>query len=64
METGQYRSLQEEFCVPVIDPAIAAMMNAIMQYNCKKYCGWSYSKKCTFERPPEKEILDYLNMQL
>lgn len=64
METGQYRSLQEEFCVPVIDPTIAAMMNAILQYNCKKYCGWSYSKKCTFERPPEKEILDYLNIQL
>lgn len=64
MEVGQYKKLQDKFNVPVIDPAIAAMMHAIMQYNCKKYCGWTYSKQCTFERPPAEEIEKYLKITL
>lgn len=64
METGQYRKLQEKFNVPVIDPSIAAMMHAIMQYNCRKYCNWTYSKKYTYEQPPKSEIERYLNIML
>ena len=64
METGQYRMLQEKFNIPVIDPAIAALFHAIMQYNCKKLCGWTYSKQCTYERPPKDEIKKYLNIEI
>lgn len=64
METGQYQALQKKFGVPVIDPAIAAMMNACMQYNCKTHCGWTYSRRCTFERPPAEEIRKYLKIEI
>ena len=64
METGQYRKLQEKFKVPIIDPTIAAMMHALMQYNCKKYCNWTYSKQYTYEQPPKHEIEKFLKIKL
>lgn len=64
METGQYRKLQEKFKVPIIDPTIAAMMHALMQYNCKKYCNWTYSKQYTYEQPPKHEIKKFLKIKL
>ncbi len=63
MESGQYKRLQEKFNIPVIAPAIAAMMNAVMQYNCKKYCGWTYSRACTYEKPPAEEMTLYLGIE-
>lgn len=64
METGQYKVMQDEFNVPVIDPAIAAMMNAVLQYNCKNICGWSYSRQCTYEKPPAEEAQKYLGINI
>lgn len=64
METGQYRKLQEKFKIPIIDPTIAAMMHALMQYNCKKYCNWTYSKQYTYEQPPKHEIEKFLKIKL
>ena len=65
MACGQIcKAVHKKFGVPVIDPAIAAMMNACMQYNCKTHCGWTYSRRCTFERPPAEEIRKYLKIEI
>ena len=64
METGQYRSLQEKYNIPIIDPTIAALMQALLQYNLKKFCNWTYSKKCFYEMPPINEIQKYLGFTL
>ena len=64
METGQYKDLQEKFGIPIIDPAIAALMHAKMEYDCKKYCGWTYSRKCAYEQPPHTEVLKFLGIKL
>lgn len=58
------RKLQEKFKIPIIDPTIAAMMHALMQYNCKKYYNWTYSKQYTYEQPPKHEIEKFLKIKL
>lgn len=60
-ETGQYRALQEAFQAPVIDPVIAALRHVEMEYACKKYSGWTYSRRCTYEMPPRDEVRKFFH---
>ena len=64
METGQYRALQIKFGVPIIDPSIAALMQAKKEYDCRKFCGWTYSRKYGYERPPREETEKFLGITL
>ena len=64
MELGQYRSLQEKFKVPVIDPTIAALMQAQMLWQCRKNCDWMHSGQCTWEQPPAEEVKKFLGFSL
>lgn len=64
METGQYKSLQQEFAVPVIDPTIAALKYTEMMVSVKKCCDWSVSEKGSFESPPEVEFWRFMNREM
>jgi allantoin racemase len=59
MEAGKFKSLQERFGVPIIDPTVAALKMAEYLVNCKKQCGWTVSKVATYESPPENEMRSY-----
>lgn len=64
METGQYKKLQEKYAVPVIDPIIAALMHAQTEYLCRKYCSWTYSRQCAYEKPPLEEVKKFFGFTL
>lgn len=56
MEAGKFKSLQEKYGLPVIDPCIAALKMAEYLIQCKKQCGWTVSEIGTYESPPEDEL--------
>lgn len=64
METGQYRRLQETYDIPVIDPTVAALMQARMEFDCRKHCGWNYSRACAYEQPPADEVEKFLKIRI
>lgn len=64
METGQYRSLQKKFGIPVIDPTISALKYAEMLVSARNLCGWSVSEAGTYETPPKDELNRFLNKEM
>ena len=64
METGQYRSLQEKFNVPIIDPTVAALKYAEMMVSAKDMCGWTVSKSGTYETPPREDLDKFMNKEM
>lgn len=64
METGQYKHLQETYHVPIIDPTVAALMQARMEFDCRKHCNWKYSRVCAYEQPPADEVKKFLKINL
>jgi len=59
MEAGKFKSMQEKYGIPVIDPCIAALKMAECLVNCKKQCGWTVSKVGSYESPPQDEMRSY-----
>ncbi len=59
MEAGKFRSLQEKFGIPVIDPSVAALKMAEYLVHCKRQCGWAVSKIGTYESPPDDELKSF-----
>ncbi|MGN0718638.1 MAG: aspartate/glutamate racemase family protein [Anaerovoracaceae bacterium] len=59
MEVGKYRQLQEQFGIPVIDPAVAGLKLTEYLIRCRKDCGWYTSKLGTYETPPEEELASF-----
>jgi len=53
---GFYKELQEVLGIPVIDPIIAALKYTELLVEVKRTTGWTHSKICQYEPPPEKEI--------
>ena len=64
METGQYRSLQEKFNVPIIDTTVAALKYAEMMVSAKDMCGWTVSKSGTYETPPREDLDKFMNKEM
>jgi len=56
---GFFKELQEIIGVPVIDPLIAALKYAELLTEVKKLAGWTHSKVCEYEPPPEREIKEW-----
>lgn len=64
METGQYKKLQAKFNMPIIDPTVAALMQARMEYECRKQCDWKYSRACKYKQPPADDAKRFLGITL
>lgn len=56
IQLGFFRTLQEEFGVPVIDANIAPLKYAEFLCGLKEKTGWYFSKKALYETPPRQEI--------
>lgn len=52
---GFYRELQDELCVPVLDPMIAAFKTAEFAAELAGRLSWSHSKIAAYEAPPPAE---------
>ena len=60
METGQFRALQRELEVPVIDSTVAALKYAEMMVSCRQKCGWTVSESGAYRTPPAETLQMYI----
>lgn len=59
LQMGAYRDLQEQFGLPVIDVAVAALFEAVHQITLKNQCGWSISKAGSYQAPPKGRLAQW-----
>lgn len=56
IQMGFFRTLQEEFGVPIIDANIAPLKYAEFLCGLKEKAGWYFSKKALYETPQREEL--------
>jgi len=56
---GFFEEMQRELGIPVIDPVIASLKYAEFLVQLNKSTGWWFSRKYTYEPPPEEELVKW-----